>query len=98
MNEKNENEKKKHGTGELAQTLVLKMRSQVSRGKRVLPRWPIGRSRFVDFGGHFVFSLIGPYIFTVFSYLLSIFELFSGVFRTQLSNLPYVHLFLVILS
>jgi hypothetical protein len=56
MNEKNENEKKKHGTGELAQTLVLKMRSQVSRGKRVLPRWPIGRSRFVDFGGHFVFS------------------------------------------
>ena len=45
-----------HGTGELAQTLVLKMRSQVSRGKRVLPRWPIGRSRFVDFGGHFVFS------------------------------------------
>ena len=45
-----------HGTGELAQTLVLKMRSQVSREKRVLPRWPICRSRFVDFGGHFVFS------------------------------------------
>jgi hypothetical protein len=45
-----------HGTGELAQTLVLQMRSQVSRGKLVLPRWPIGRSRFVDFGGHFVFS------------------------------------------
>ena len=45
-----------HGTGELAQTLVLKMRSQVSRGKRVLPRWPIGCPRFVDFGGHFDFS------------------------------------------
>ncbi len=69
-----------HGTGELAQTLVLKMRSQVSRGKLVLPRWPIGRSRFVDFDGHFVFSQVGPYISTVFSYLLSIFELFNGVF------------------
>jgi hypothetical protein len=63
----------------------------------VLPRWPFGRSRFVDIGGHFIFSQIGPYIFTVFSYLLSTFELFNGVIRALLLNLPYVHLFPVIL-
>ncbi len=62
-----------HGIGQLAQTLVLKMRSQVSRWKLVLPRWPIGRSRFVYFGGHFVFFLNRPvYFYCIFLFIINI--------------------------